>query len=62
MSKAKARKKVVKKVAKKTASKKSSPSMMAADVKLAITTPVRVGMRRKASLFPRELAAVRGKE
>jgi hypothetical protein len=53
-------KKVAGKVAKAAAKKKSSAPMMAADVKLAITTPVRVGPRRQLSLFPREIPPYRG--
>ena len=44
----------------KAAKKKPSAPMMAADVKLAITTPVRVGARRQLSLFPREIPPYRG--
>jgi hypothetical protein len=78
MAKSKARKKVVKKAATKVAKKPAKKSVtkpaakaakgsatrpaMAADVKLAITTPVRVAPRRQLSLFPRELPAFRGKE
>jgi len=49
-----------KSVAKAAAKKKASAPMMAADVKLAITTPVRVGPRRQLSLFPREIPPYRG--
>ena len=52
-------KKAAAKVA-KAAKKKASAPMMAADVKLAITTPVRVGARRQLSLFPREIPPYRG--
>ena len=44
----------------KAAKKKASAPMMAADVKLAITTPVRVVPRRQLSLFPREIPPYRG--
>jgi len=76
MAKSKSRKKVVmkaapkkapKKAAKKAATKAAKPSKkqagataMAADVKLAITAPVRVSPRRQLSLFPRELPPYRG--
>jgi len=53
-------KKAAKTVAKAASKKKASAPMMAADVKLAITTPVRVGPRRQLSLFPREIPPYRG--
>jgi len=60
MAKTKARKKAVKKVAKAAKKKKVGAPLMAADVKLAITAPVRVGPRRQLSLFPREIPLPRG--
>ena len=53
-------KKAAGKAVKAAKKKKASAPMMAADVKLAITTPVRVGARRQLSLFPREIPPYRG--